>query len=134
MSNVHTYIRLYLFLTFMVSQELINRGGEKISPLEVDGILLTHPAVAEACCFGAPDAKYGEVVAAVVVLRPEFTSQNSTVIEEAIKKHCATKMAAFKVPTQIFITAAIPKGPTGKIQRRTMALTLMPQASTTSKL
>ena len=76
-------------------KELINRGGEKISPLEVDAALLSHPAVAEAVSFGAPDEKYGEVVAAAFVL--SAGTQAGAEIEASIKAHAATKLAAFKV-------------------------------------
>eukprot|EP00877_Chromochloris_zofingiensis_P007714 jgi/Chrzof1/3196/Cz12g15140.t1 len=98
-------------------KELINRGGEKISPLEIDSVLLGHPDVAEAVCFGAPDEKYGEVVAAVVVLRQGAPQD----VADDIRAYCKTRLAAFKVPQQIFITDVLPKGPTGKIQRRFMA-------------
>lgn len=121
----------YLTLTGRI-KELINRGGEKISPLEVDSCLLSHPAVVEACCFAVPDEKYGEVVAAVVVLRPEVASEGSK-LEDAIKKHCAKSLADFKVPTRIFVTDQIPKGPTGKIQRRTMASFFFPTGSNKSQ-
>jgi acyl-CoA synthetase (AMP-forming)/AMP-acid ligase II len=75
-------------------KELINRGGEKISPREVDEVLLTHPAVAEAVCFGVPDTKYGEEVAAAVVLRGGAN-------EAELVKHCRDRLAAFKVPKTI---------------------------------
>jgi acyl-CoA synthetase (AMP-forming)/AMP-acid ligase II len=92
-------------------KELINRGGEKISPLEIDAALLTHPAVAEAAAFGVPDAKYGEEVHAVVVLRVEVT-------EHDLRSHCAARLADFKVPKVLHIVKDLPKGPTGKVQRR----------------
>ncbi len=76
------------------TQELINRGGEKISPLEVDAALLSHPSVAEAVSFGAPDEKYGEVVAAAVVLKPGAAREG---VEGSIQKHCGATLAAFKV-------------------------------------
>mmetsp|Transcript_20492 Transcript_20492/g.44810 ORF Transcript_20492/g.44810 Transcript_20492/m.44810 type:complete len:550 (-) Transcript_20492:28-1677(-) len=116
----------YLTLTGRI-KELINRGGEKISPLEVDGVLLAHPAVAEAVCFGAPDEKYGEVVAAAIVLKPEVASKLTSNADAAealkadIRKHCSVKLSGFKVPGAIFFTPELPKGPTGKIQRRHMA-------------
>jgi acyl-coenzyme A synthetase/AMP-(fatty) acid ligase len=120
----------YLTLTGRI-KELINRGGEKISPLEVDSCLLSHPSVVEACCFAVPDEKYGEVVAAAVVLRPEAASEGPK-LEEAIKKHCAKTLADFKVPTRVFITNQLPKGPTGKIQRRTMAAFFFPKGEPSS--
>ena len=98
-------------------KEMINRAGEKISPREVDDVLLTHPAVAEAATYGAPDAKYGEVVHAAVVTR-------EAVEPKALMAYCAGQLAAFKVPVAIHIVAAIPKGDTGKIQRSQLAQVL----------
>jgi acyl-CoA synthetase (AMP-forming)/AMP-acid ligase II len=95
-------------------KELINRGGEKISPHEVEDALLQHAAVTEAVAFSLPDAKYGETVGAVVVLIGDAD-------EAGLQRHCADLLASFKVPTRIVPMDAIPKGPTGKIQRRTMA-------------
>lgn len=95
-------------------KELINRGGEKISPREVDEALLTHPSVAEAVCFGLPDAKYGEEVAAAVVLQGNAT-------EETLIAHCRKRLAAFKTPKKIYLVTQIPRTATGKIQRRVVA-------------
>lgn len=78
-------------------KELINRGGEKISPIEVDGALLSHPLVAEAVSFGAPDEKYGEVVAAAVVLVAGQQKGGSGDVEASIREHAAKSLAAFKV-------------------------------------
>jgi acyl-CoA synthetase (AMP-forming)/AMP-acid ligase II len=95
-------------------KELINRGGEKISPLEIDAVLLSHPAVAEAASFGAPDAKYGEEVHAVVVLKGEATAAE-------LQSHCRDRLADFKVPKVLHVVKELPKGPTGKVQRRHLA-------------
>ena len=95
-------------------KELINRGGEKISPREVDEALLEHPAVAEACCFGIPDRVYGEAVAAAVVLK-------DTANEKDLIAHCRSSLSDFKCPTTIYIMDAIPRTATGKIQRRNVA-------------
>jgi acyl-CoA synthetase (AMP-forming)/AMP-acid ligase II len=103
----------YLHLAGRI-KELINRGGEKISPQEVEDALLRHGAVAEAVAFSVPDPKYGEAVGAVVVLR-------GAADEAALRAHCAEQLASFKVPDRIAVMDAIPKGPTGKIQRRIMA-------------
>ncbi|MFO0965356.1 MAG: acyl--CoA ligase [Gemmataceae bacterium] len=103
----------YLMLTGRL-KELINRGGEKISPLEVDAALLEHPAVAEAVCFAAPDAKYGEEVHAAVVLKGKATPAE-------IQAHCAKRLADFKTPKVIHVTDAVPRTATGKIQRRHVA-------------
>jgi acyl-CoA synthetase (AMP-forming)/AMP-acid ligase II len=95
-------------------KELINRGGEKISPHEVEDALLGHPEVVEAVAFALPDAKYGETVGAAVVAR-------SAIGEEALRAYCDERLAAFKVPARIHVLDAIPKGPTGKVQRRLLA-------------
>jgi acyl-CoA synthetase (AMP-forming)/AMP-acid ligase II len=95
-------------------KELINRGGEKISPLEVDAALLAHPAVAEAATFAAPDAKYGEEVHAAVVLKGAATA-------EELQTHCRSRLADFKAPKVIYITKELPRTPTGKVQRRHVA-------------
>lgn len=95
-------------------KELINRGGEKISPREIDEVLLTHPKVGEAVCFGAPHPTWGEEVAAAVVLR-------EPVSEAELIAYCRERLADFKRPKQIFITETIPRTATGKIQRRVVA-------------
>lgn len=95
-------------------KELINRAGEKISPLEVDAALIQHPSIAEAVCFGVPDVKYGEAVQAAVVL-------SGTVDEDAIRKYCGEHLADFKVPDKIYIVQELPRTATGKIQRRHIA-------------
>ena len=95
-------------------KELINRGGEKISPLEVDAALLGHPAVAEAVCFGVPHTMYGEAVQAAVVV-----SANTD--EDAIRAYCGEHLAGFKVPDRVYIIDTMPRTATGKIQRRHIA-------------
>src|SRR5437764_4551433 len=99
-------------------KELINRGGEKISPLEVDAVLLDHPAVAEVATFAAPDPKYGEEVHAAVVLKGDAT------VEE-LQAHCGTRLANFKVPKVIHLTKELPRTATGKVQRRHVAATFL---------
>ncbi|MBX0327671.1 acyl--CoA ligase [Oscillochloris sp. ZM17-4] len=106
----------YLALTGRL-KELINRGGEKISPLEIDDVLLRHPAVAEALAFAVPHKTLGEDVHAAVVLKAEAS-------EKDLREHCARSLADFKVPRQIHILEALPRGATGKLQRITMAKTL----------
>jgi len=105
-------------------KELINRGGEKISPLEVDAVLLSHPAVAEAVSFGIPDAKYGEVVGAAVILK---AGQKSSADE--ILTFVKSKVSSFKVPVKLFFSANMPKTATGKIQRRLVAQHFLTQGS-----
>ena len=95
-------------------KELINRGGEKISPREIDEVLLAHPAVAEAVCFGVPHPTWGEEVAAAVVLREAAS-------ESDLMAFCKDRLADFKRPKQIHITETIPRTATGKIQRRLVA-------------
>jgi acyl-CoA synthetase (AMP-forming)/AMP-acid ligase II len=91
-------------------KELINRGGEKISPPEIDAVLLSHPAVAEAAAFGIPDAKYGEEVWAAAVLK-------STATEADLQAWCRDRMADFKIPKRIHFVTELPKTATGKVQR-----------------
>jgi acyl-CoA synthetase (AMP-forming)/AMP-acid ligase II len=113
----------YLSLTGRL-KEMINRGGEKIAPREIDEVLLSHPGVAEAVCFGAPHPTWGEEVAAAVVLR-----EGATATETDILAHCRSRLADFKRPKQIFITDAIPRTATGKIQRRLVAQAFSSQPS-----
>jgi acyl-CoA synthetase (AMP-forming)/AMP-acid ligase II len=95
-------------------KELIIRGGEKISPREIDEVLLAHPAVAEAVCFGVAHPTWGEEVAAAVVLREPAT-------EADLLAFCRQHLADFKRPKHIHITETIPRTATGKIQRRVVA-------------
>src|SRR5262249_29375893 len=103
----------YLALTGRL-KELINRGGEKISPLEIDDVLLRHPAVAEALAFAAPHKTLGEEVHAAVVL-------SSPASESELRAHCAALLAEFKVPRRFHVLDQLPRGATGKLQRITMA-------------
>ncbi|MCK0149221.1 acyl--CoA ligase [Marivita sp. S6314] len=93
-------------------KEIINRGGEKVSPLEVDGVLLDHPAIAQVVTFAVPHPKLGEEVAAAVVL-----AEGSEASERDIREFAASRMADFKVPRKVVILDDIPKGATGKMQR-----------------
>src|SRR6185436_19641486 len=106
----------YLALTGRL-KELINRGGEKISPLEIDDVLLRHPAVAEALAFAAPHRTLGEDVHAAVVLKAPAS-------ESELRTYCQAHLAEFKIPRQIHILEELPRGATGKPQRITMAKTL----------
>jgi acyl-CoA synthetase (AMP-forming)/AMP-acid ligase II len=108
----------YLRLTGRL-KELINRGGEKVSPLEVDEILMEHPAVAQCLTFAMPHAKLGEEVAAAVVLR-----EGSAARDTDLREFCGERLAAFKVPRRIVFLDKIPVGPTGKLQRIGLARTL----------
>jgi acyl-CoA synthetase (AMP-forming)/AMP-acid ligase II len=108
----------YLTLVARI-KELINRGGEKISPREIDEVLLTHPSVAEAVCFGVPHKMWGEEVAAAVVVK-------SPVSETDLLAFCKDRLAEFKRPKQIHITDTIPRTATGKIQRGAVARAFAP--------
>ncbi|WP_417525776.1 acyl--CoA ligase [Marinovum sp.] len=105
----------YLRLTGRL-KEIINRGGEKISPLEVDAALLSHPEIAQVVCFAVPHPKLGEEIAAAAVL-----SDGSSLDEAGIRAFAAERLADFKVPRRVILLEEIPKGATGKIQRIGMA-------------
>ena len=103
----------YLHLTGRL-KELINRAGEKIAPREIDEVLLTHPAIAEAVTFGCPHATLGEEVAAAIVLRhPENSAE--------ILEYCRERLAEFKCPKKLYVVQAIPLTATGKIKRSAVA-------------
>ena len=93
-------------------KEIINRGGEKISPREVDEVLMDHPAVQQCVTFAMPHAKLGEDVAAAIVLREGATAEAAD-----IRTFAAQRLADFKTPHKILIVDDIPKGATGKLQR-----------------
>jgi acyl-CoA synthetase (AMP-forming)/AMP-acid ligase II len=101
----------YLRLTGRL-KELINRGGEKISPIEVDTVLMDHPAVAQCLTFAMPHPMLGEEVAAAVVLREGAVAKDTD-----LRSFAGTRLAAFKVPRKIVFLQEIPKGATGKLQR-----------------
>lgn len=106
----------YLRLTGRI-KELINRGGEKIAPREIDEVLLTHPAVSEAVCFGIPHPTWGEEVAAAVVLGEPAT-------EAQLIAYCRERLAEFKCPKKLFLVKSIPRTATGKVQRLNVAAEL----------
>ncbi len=111
----------YLFITGRL-KEIINRGGEKISPREVDEVLIDHPAVAQVVTFAVPHPKLGEDMAAAVVLR-----ENTSVTEKEIREFAFARLADYKIPSQVLIVNEIPKGPTGKLQRIGLAEKLAPK-------
>ena len=115
----------YLFVTGRL-KEMINRGGEKISPYEVDVVLMDHPAIAEVVTFAAPHVSLGEEVAAAVVLK-----ENTSATEREIQEFARLRLVDSKVPRRVIILKEIPKGPTGKLQRIGLAekLGLMPSYS-----
>lgn len=91
-------------------------AGEKISPIEVDAVLLAHPDVAQAVAFGVPDDKYGEEINCAVIPR-----EGADISVEEITNYCKKNLAAFKVPKKIYMTDSLPKTATGKILRRLVA-------------
>lgn len=101
----------YISLTGRL-KEIINCGGEKISPREVDEVLMDHPAIAQVVCFAVPHPKLGEEVGAAVVLK-----DGTAATDRDIREFAASRIAPFKVPKTILIMSEIPKGATGKLQR-----------------
>ena len=101
----------YLRLTGRL-KEIINRGGEKISPREVDEVLLDHPAVIQAVTFAMPHDKLGEEVATAIILREGIAAT-----ESEIRRFASKRLANFKVPRKVLFLDEIPKGSTGKLQR-----------------
>ncbi len=101
----------YLFITGRL-KEIINRGGEKISPSEIDAVLLENPTVTQAMTFAVPDAKLGEDIAVAVVLAGGHSPE-----KHDIQKFVADRLSSEKVPRTIIFVDDIPKGPTGKPQR-----------------
>jgi len=93
-------------------KEIINKGGEKISPLEIDNVLMYHPSVEQVVCFGFKDKMLGEDIAAAIVIE-----KGKSCSELDIKQYAQEKLAKFKIPKKIFFVNEIPKGSTGKLQR-----------------
>ena len=93
-------------------KEIINRAGEKVSPLEVDTVMMDHPAVQQVVTFAMPHAQLGEEVAAAVVLR-----EGARADEDDLRAFAIARLAPFKVPRKFVFLAEIPKGATGKLQR-----------------
>src|SRR5439155_5161517 len=93
-------------------KEIINRGGEKISPREVDEIIMEHPAVHQCVTFGVPHDMLGEDVAAAIVLK-----EGAQADDKELRQFAAVRLADFKVPRRILILKEIPVGATGKLQR-----------------
>jgi len=101
----------YLFISGRLKEQ-INRGGEKVSPYEVETVLLEHPAIAQAVVFPLPHTSLGEDVVAAVVLKP-----HRSISESELQKYTAVRLADFKVPRRVVFVEEIPTGPTGKVQR-----------------
>ena len=103
----------YLYLEGRL-KEMIIRGGENIAPAEIEEVLMSHPTVSEAVCFGIADDKYGELVSAAVTLTQDVEAK-------VLIDHCRGRLAPFKVPVAIHVLPQIPRTPTGKVQRRRVA-------------
>jgi len=108
----HTDEEGYVFVTGRL-KELIIKGGENISPREIDDVLYSHPAIVEAGTVGVPDDHYGEEIVACVVIRDDAQCDEFELIE-----FCSEKVGGFKAPRAIYFMSELPKGPSGKIQRR----------------
>jgi acyl-CoA synthetase (AMP-forming)/AMP-acid ligase II/acyl carrier protein len=108
----------YLFITGRI-KEIINRGGEKIAPREIEEVLMKHPAVAEVAAFAMPHTQLGEEVAAAIVLR-----ENASATASEIHEFAVARLSNFKIPRQVIFIDEIPKGATGKVQRNGLAAEL----------
>jgi acyl-CoA synthetase (AMP-forming)/AMP-acid ligase II len=93
-------------------KELIIKGGENIAPREIDEALLRHPAVLEAAAVGIPDPNYGQDILACIVLKPGAYCD-----EAELRAHCLAQLGRYKTPRLLRFVAALPKGPSGKVQR-----------------
>ncbi len=107
----------YIFVTGRL-KELIIKGGENIAPREIDDALYSHPAVIEAAAFARPCENYGQRVEAAVVL-----SDEPGIDEKGLIDHCLTRVGKFKTPDRVYLLKELPKGPSGKVQRRKLAET-----------
>mmetsp|Transcript_8567 Transcript_8567/g.24172 ORF Transcript_8567/g.24172 Transcript_8567/m.24172 type:complete len:542 (+) Transcript_8567:105-1730(+) len=105
----------FLFLTGRL-KEMINRGGEKISPVAIDALLLEHPAVALAVTFGVPDSKYGEEVHAAIILKPG--AGDAEALDQELRQFCLKHLPEFSIPKKFYFTDDVPRTATGKVQRR----------------
>ncbi|KAK3680617.1 hypothetical protein B0T22DRAFT_387912 [Podospora appendiculata] len=111
----------YVVITGRI-KELINKGGEKISPIEIDNVIARHPAVSEVVSFAVEDEMLGQDVGVAVVLKA-----GARLDKEALRSWVAERVAKFKVPVKIYFTDVMPKTATGKIQRRIVAETMQKQ-------
>jgi oxalate---CoA ligase len=109
----------YVIITGRI-KELINRGGEKISPIELDNVITQHPAIGEAVSFAIPSEMYGQEVGVAVVAK-----DGKSVTEKAVIDFVAERVSKFKKPSRVWILKEIPKTATGKVQRRKVADTLL---------
>jgi long-chain acyl-CoA synthetase len=105
----------FYFITGRI-KELIIKGGENIAPREIDEALLKHTGVLEAAAVGIPDPNYGQEIAAAVVLKA-----GATCSEEDLRQYCQDELGRYKTPKIIRIVDDLPKGPSGKVQRLSLA-------------
>lgn len=115
----------FVFVTGRL-KELIIKGGENISPREIDDALFSHPAVVEAGAIGIPDEQFGEDVVACVVIRDDVACGEQDLID-----HCAAQTGPFKAPRAVYFMSELPKGPTGKILRHELANIVQRSSPTT---
>jgi len=101
----------FVFVTGRI-KELIIKGGENITPREIDEVFYKHPAVLDAAAVGIPDEHYGEEIMCCCVLKPDCGCT-----EEELREHCREHLGDFKTPKVIKVVDDLPKGPSGKIQR-----------------
>ncbi|KAJ9642444.1 hypothetical protein H2199_004825 [Coniosporium tulheliwenetii] len=120
----------YVFITGRI-KELINKGGEKISPIEIDNVLAQHPSVGEAVSFAIEDEMYGQDVGAAIVLKDDAKDKLSA---DELRDWLKDRVAKFKLPKKIFFTDTMPKTATGKIQRRMVAEAMLKQDKPKAKL
>lgn len=118
----------YIIITGRI-KELINKGGEKISPIELDNVLTRHPKISEAVSFAIPDEVYGQDIGVAVVLK-----KDEQLTANELKDWMEERSAKFKVPKKVYFTDIMPKTATGKIQRRIVAETMMKQETPKAKL
>ncbi|KAF2745641.1 acetyl-CoA synthetase-like protein [Sporormia fimetaria CBS 119925] len=112
----------YIIITGRI-KELINKGGEKISPIELDNVIAHHPSVSEAVSFAMEDEHYGQDIGVAVVVK-----EGKKLDGEELKKWMSEKVAKFKLPKKVFFTDVMPKTATGKIQRRLVAEAMIKNA------
>ncbi|KAK7431894.1 hypothetical protein QQZ08_001513 [Neonectria magnoliae] len=118
----------YIIITGRI-KELINKAGEKISPIELDNVLARHPKISEVVCFAIPDEVYGQDIGVAVVLK-----KGEQLKGDELKAWVEERLAKFKVPKKVYFTEIMPKTATGKIQRRIVAETMMKQDVPKAKL
>ena len=105
----------YIFLTGRI-KEMINRGGEKIAPTDIEAALLSNPKILEAAAFGEPDEMYGENVQAAVILRPGMQAT-----EDELKDYARARLSAFEVPERIHLATNFPRTAKGSTDRNALA-------------